>query len=350
MGSVALMARPPLRPHSRDARRGGCAPEPLGRGQVARIQRARLLAALVEVVHERGVAGLTVAHVVERAGVSRRTFYELFESCEECFLAAFEDAVAQIAARVAPAYRGDGRWRERIRTALVELLSFCEEQPLLARVVFVESAAAGARVLARRDEAQRPLVAAIDAGREQSVRATKPGPLTAECVVGGASTVLSARLAASAAGAGGRPDLLSLAGRLMSMIVLPYLGAAAARGELERAAPRPASRARGEQPSPSDPFKAAGMRLTYRTVRVLSAIAEHPGASNRLIAAAANVSDQGQISKLLARLARAGMVANAGLGAGAGAPNAWTLTDSGRRVVATIAAHGEGRRTEGGVR
>ena len=48
------------------------------------------------------------------------------------------------------------------------------------------------------------------------------------------------------------------------------------------------------------------MRLTYRTVRVLMATAEHPGASNRLIADTPEITDQGQISKLLGRLQRAG--------------------------------------------
>lgn len=81
------------------------------------------------------------------------------------------------------------------------------------------------------------------------------------------------------------------------------------------------------------------MRLTYRTVRVLMAIAEHPGASNRLIAEIAEITDQGQISKLLGRLQRAGMLTNSGLGPGTGAPNAWTLTPSGRQVADSIRTH-----------
>lgn len=69
------------------------------------------------------------------------------------------------------------------------------------------------------------------------------------------------------------------------------------------------------------------------------AIAEHPGASNRWIGKTAEVKDQGQISKLLARLARAGMVSNSGLGSGTGAPNAWTLLPLGRQVTDGIRAH-----------
>ena len=78
------------------------------------------------------------------------------------------------------------------------------------------------------------------------------------------------------------------------------------------------------------------MRLTYRTVRVLVAIAAHADASNRKVAEAAGVQDQGQISKLLARLEHLGLIQNTGSGQSHGAPNAWRLTDRGCEVELTI--------------
>src|SRR6202035_1710617 len=98
-------------------------------------------------------------------------------------------------------------------------------------------------------------------------------------------------------------SLLGLIGPLMGMIVLPYLGPAAARKELARPLPKtPANAHRAE----SNPLGQLEMRLTYRTVRVLIAIAALGGRgsypSNRAVADAAEVSDQGQMSKLLARL------------------------------------------------
>src|SRR6476660_10312168 len=74
------------------------------RGHVTEIQRARMIAAMIDVVSERTRANATVAHVVARSGVSRRTFYEHFEDREDCFLAAFDDAIEKIAAVVIPAY------------------------------------------------------------------------------------------------------------------------------------------------------------------------------------------------------------------------------------------------------
>jgi len=78
------------------------------------------------------------------------------------------------------------------------------------------------------------------------------------------------------------------------------------------------------------------MRLTYRTVRVLLTIAQHPGASNRQIGEHAGVHDQGQISKLLGRLHKLGLIHNTGAGQAKGAPNEWTLTTKGRDIQHTI--------------
>jgi DNA-binding MarR family transcriptional regulator len=146
----------------------------------------------------------------------------------------------------------------------------------------------------------------------------------------------------------GSAPLSETAGPLTSMIVLPYLGARAARRELERPLPAPAARRLGDRALLSDPFKDAGMRLTYRTVRVLMAIADRPNASNRVLGEHAEIKDQGQISKLLGRLQRIGLVANSGLGHQQGAPNAWALTEAGRAVVHSIRASGEGAQWEGG--
>lgn len=76
--------------------------------------------------------------------------------------------------------------------------------------------------------------------------------------------------------------------------------------------------------------------MTYRTMRVLSAIASQPGLSNIEAARQAGVSDQGQISKLLNRLARLGLVENTGEGQPFGAPNAWHLTPEGKHLTWTV--------------
>ncbi len=74
------------------------------------------------------------------------------------------------------------------------------------------------------------------------------------------------------------------------------------------------------------------MRWTYRTAKVMQGISENPGASNREIADYAGINDQGQVSKLLARLQRLGLITNTGDGHAKGEPNAWSLTPLGQQV------------------
>lgn len=305
------------------------------REQISDLQRARIIGAAFEVSSERGAANMTVAHIVERSGVSRRTFYEIFNDREDCFLAAFEQALEYATERVLPAYESGHGWREKIRAGLVALLSFFDEEPAIARVLVVESAAGSSAVLKRRSEAIGKLVAAVEEGACEA-RGTLPS-LIGEGVVGGVLSVLHARLTQTK-----HEPLIEFTNSLMSMIVLPYLGAAAARKEIERSMPKSVSGQVKAMPFGTDPFKEAGLRLTYRTVRVLAVIADHPGASNRQVGNSAEMTDQGQVSKLLTRLKRAGMITNTELTPGKGAPNSWTLTPSGQRVVDTIQAHTEG--------
>jgi chromosome segregation and condensation protein ScpB len=73
---------------------------------------------------------------------------------------------------------------------------------------------------------------------------------------------------------------------------------------------------------------------------VLAAIAAHPGASNRQVGRFAGVEDQGQMSKLLQRLQRHGLVANHTSGRHRGAPNAWQLTPHGVKLAESLALPG----------
>jgi hypothetical protein len=84
------------------------------------------------------------------------------------------------------------------------------------------------------------------------------------------------------------------------------------------------------------PAQAAPVRLTYRTLRELAVIAAQSGLSNGDVGKQAGISDQGQISKLLARLARLGPTVNTGEGQVVGGPNAWRLTSRGRALERAI--------------
>jgi AcrR family transcriptional regulator/DNA-binding MarR family transcriptional regulator len=316
------------------------------RGQVVEIQRARILTAMVEVVGERGYAEASVAHVVSRSGVSRRTFYEIFNDREECFLAALDDTIMRAGDHVIPAFQTQQDWSERVRAGLTGLLRFIEEEPGRARFLILDSLSGGPRALECRQRVIEKLARVIGEGGRPGAEndrdpkkagttktGTAPVGLTGEGVVGGVLAVLHARILE------GEQDLMGLVGPLMGTIVLPYQGPGAARRETQRPTPEPSERKhhdRQEESGSTDPLLGLQMRLTYRTIRVLLAIGEQPGASNREIGAAAGIEDQGQISKLLARLARLGLIDNTGLGHHTGAPNEWALTPKGQHLQGTI--------------
>ncbi len=308
-----------------------------------------MLAAAVQVVENVGYWGMSVARITDRAGVSRRTFYEQFEDREGCFLALFDEALERASevardASTAAVEAGRGAWNERVRAGLSALLVLLEEEPGLGSLLIVDPLGGGPKILEHRARALEAVKAAVDRGRVEAKARNDPPPLTAEGVVGAVFSVIHARLLERAVGRSANGStrrrsapkpLTALLNPLMGMIVLPYLGETAAARELERPIPeaRRAPKASGKAPKPlADPLQGLEMRLTYRTLLVLSAIAENPGASNRRIADIAEVHDQGQISKLLGRLERLGLIHNAGAGQPKGAPNAWTLTPRGVEV------------------
>jgi AcrR family transcriptional regulator len=289
---------------------------------------------------ELGYSDTSVGDITSRARVSRRTFYEQFADREACLAAALEDALEVVRGELSAAGLEGLAWRERVRMGLWAILVFFDREPVLARVCVVQALRGGLRVLERREGVLAQLAAVVDEGRLESERAARCTPLTAEGVVGAALSIVYSRLLK-----GERGLLTGLFGELMGMIVLPYLGPAAARREQERPAPvAPAGAARGESrgvaESVADPLGGVSMRLTYRTARVLEGIAEHPGASNRQAGEAAGISDPGQVSKLLARLERLGLLANrTGEGRVLGEPNAWSLTAKGAVVARNIRMH-----------
>ncbi len=140
-------------------------------------QRARLLESAAQVVAVRGYAATTVAEIVRGAGVSRTTFYELFESKEQCFVEAYRHGVDVLIERIRAAARaaaGDG-WRAQVRASNRAYLLTFSEEPLFARTYLLEIHRAGDAALAARTEA---LVRFADGYRRihQRVRPGTPAP------------------------------------------------------------------------------------------------------------------------------------------------------------------------------
>jgi AcrR family transcriptional regulator len=340
-------------PRKRADREESRDPVPSDRGEhspICTVQRSRMLSAAARVVGQHGYSGLTVARITAGANVSRRTFYEQFSSREDCFLALLDVVASRAEGLARDAAAEQETWQEQVRAGLCALLAFIDDDPAFGSLLIVDALGAGPKVLERRAGRLDALAAVVDRGRKEPGGGDGPPPLTAEGVVGAVLSVIHARLlnrlghrgaANGSSRSAARPDSLTgLLSPLMSMIVLPYLGKGAATEELARSSPQTprttkAHRARRD-PSSTDPLHGLDMRLTYRTLRVLSAIATDPGASNRSVANAAGVHDQGQISKLLCRLERLGLVHNHGDGQPRGEPNSWMLTPRGTEVATAV--------------
>src|SRR3979490_1307417 len=94
--------------------------------QMSEIQRSRLLAAAIEIVAEVGYPRASVAQLVARAGVSRKTFYEIFSDREDCFLAAFDHVVSEARMMARGAYERASGWQDGVRSALATLLALLD--------------------------------------------------------------------------------------------------------------------------------------------------------------------------------------------------------------------------------
>jgi AcrR family transcriptional regulator len=292
------------------------------RSRVSEAKRRRIVSVMIDLVREQDAETVAISEVVSRARVSRRTFYELFEDRSDCLIAAVEGALELAGERARAGFQEPEPWIDRVREGLFELLRFLDEEPRLAWLLVVRSAAIGADAMRLRVKVLRQLAEVVELGRAD-MRATPPA-LTAEAVVGGVLGVIHSRLL--------KPDpgpLVDLLNPLMSMIALPYHGASAAQRELAR--PPASARARPGACG-GGRLTAQDVRLTARTLAVLNAVAAQPGLSNRDVATRAGIADQGQTSRLLGRLRERGLMENTGGGQQRGAANAWRLTPAGEHL------------------
>jgi AcrR family transcriptional regulator len=197
----------------------------LPREFVSRNQRERLIAGLAEAVAENGYAGTTIAHITRHAAVSRRTFYEHFNSKDECFIAAYDTVMTELNRRVGEAFEEEEEWPQAVRAGLAAMLDFLTSEPHLARLSMVEALVAGPVVVERYDAAIQSLVPYFEAGRKDRSAEVLAGlsPTTEEALVGGIVSLISRRIFADRT-----EELEALLPDLVEFALTPYLGSAEA--------------------------------------------------------------------------------------------------------------------------
>ncbi len=300
---------------------------------------ARILEATVKVIAETGYAGASVARIARRAQVASRTFYRFHESVEDCLLAVMDTTLDRLGELAADAFAREDSWQDGLRMALASALRFFDENPELTRVCLVEALAAGPAALRRREhniQAYRSLITGL---AKQDADAS---PLAIEGVMASVVGIVYARLIAPE-----HEPLVALLGPLTEWMMAPFLTRQETEAQVQQAT-RDARRLLAERAHKQAPTAAVREDAllppllrhpaAHRLRLCVLYLHEHPGASNREISRNIGVAHQGQVSRLLARLARAGLLTKRWLGPGY--PSESRLTVEGERIAGMLQAGG----------
>ena len=201
----------------------------LPRSFVVENQRGRIFESLAAVSAAKGYADVTVKDVVDDAGVSRRTFYDLFADKEQCFLAAYDEIVERLFVAVDRAYStGDRPWPERLAAALHALVANYAGERDLARLAMVDVLAAGPNALARRDATLRRFAVFFEEGQQRLPAMMAMQEMLSQAVVGGLYEALYWYIAEGEA-----ERLPELMPDLIYCALVPYLGHAGALAAID---------------------------------------------------------------------------------------------------------------------
>jgi AcrR family transcriptional regulator len=149
------MPRSNRRPASGRGKRSSKSGDSVSAASAKGSQRERLLEAMIELCGQRGYQAVSIAQLSTRAGVSSATFYEQFDSKEDCFVAAYSEASDRVLARVQVGETPNEDWSEidwaqGPRTALARLLEALQSEPNAGRLLFIEALAGGPSIRERR--------------------------------------------------------------------------------------------------------------------------------------------------------------------------------------------------------
>ncbi|HET7454275.1 MAG TPA: TetR/AcrR family transcriptional regulator [Solirubrobacterales bacterium] len=201
--------------------------EKLPRAVVAQHQRRRLLTAAVGVFSERGYAATTVEHLTAAAEIGVGSFYSLCSGKEDCLLALYDDAVSEARSAIASAVgeRAESSWPEQTCVGLRVLLDWVAEQPLQARIVFIEIQTAGGEALRRYTATLDSAAEFLALGRKIAQPSSRRLPESLEqTTVSGIAWLLHRYL--SLGKAASAPELFE---DLAELVLEPYLGEDQAR-------------------------------------------------------------------------------------------------------------------------
>lgn len=180
-------------------------------------ERGRILDALARIVASEGYEQTTVTRVAQAAEVDEETFSRHFDSIEDCFVAAYELAIEQVADRMYEAASGATDRQEQLDRAVGSVLETIAAEPAFARLCTVEAPTAGPTGLELRERTLRYFAERLDRHRDRDE--DRVPKLTSELVVGGLYETVQAH-----ARAGEVERLPALLPHVRSFWLVPLVG------------------------------------------------------------------------------------------------------------------------------
>jgi AcrR family transcriptional regulator len=189
------------------------------RDLVVQSQRERMLLATAELVAERGYRRTTIELIAKTARVALTTFYEHFESKEECFLAAFDENIAAAAEVFAELVDPELDWTEQVSTGLEVFLEMVATETPRATLCLVESQAAGPAALARYQGMLERVAPKLREGRALNPRSARLPEGLEVALAGGIAWLVHQRLVAGEAA-----EIKALLPEMLQIALTPYVG------------------------------------------------------------------------------------------------------------------------------
>lgn len=138
--------------------------------------RRRLLEGMASAVAHQGYGEVTIADIVAEANVSRRTFYEHFDSKADCLMALYVSASRHALQVLRDAIDPRQPWTAQVEGAMRAYLGYMAGNPTLLRTLFIEILSLGGPGLAVRRQVHRDLAEFIQrtVGTDQRRRQRLP--------------------------------------------------------------------------------------------------------------------------------------------------------------------------------
>jgi AcrR family transcriptional regulator len=190
-------------------------PEPL----IAHSQRERILTAMARACAAKGYGATTIADIVESAGVSRATFYELFKDKEDCLQACMELSLADAMGRIVEVYSPDKPWATMVRDAAAAFLELLASRPDFARMALIEAPAAGGHSFEMYASGKRVLQALLDRGRNDPIEEQAIPSSASRGALAAAESLIVGQILA-----GNTERLPELLPDIAYIVTIPYLG------------------------------------------------------------------------------------------------------------------------------